>query len=131
MRKIIKAALIAMLVSFPCPVQSGQEARMWVESYEEAQKIAAEENRDIYVVFEGRSCVWCQKQKEVLASEEAGKFLSKFVVCVLNVSTHKDLGKKYKVSGIPDHRVFDYAGNQEKSQVGYMSAEDLEKFLSP
>ncbi len=90
------------------------------KSYDEALKIAKEEDKNVYVLFGADYCSWCIKQKNVLSSNLVSNGLSNYVVCYVDILKEKDLASKYKIKSVPVNMIIDDNENVLKTKVGYM-----------
>ena len=97
-----------------------------VLSYEDALILAKNNNKNIYVLFTGESCSWCQKQKEVLLDPKVVDRLKNYVVAFVDIE-RKDLTKKFKVRSIPDHFILTKDEMIIKNKTGY---QDKKSFLN-
>lgn len=70
--------------------------------------VSLSENNDmpILLVFVGDSCVYCEKLKQDLKdNENLKKTLDNYIICFIDIDTHRDLMKEYRVKTIPDSRI--------------------------
>lgn len=102
---------------------------MEVKTHDEALSVAKAENRDIYVLFGGDHCPWCDRQKSVVFAPNMEQALSGFVVLRLDVSKDRDLAKKYGVRSIPVNILLDSDGDVLKKRVGYMNESKFRRWL--
>lgn len=100
-----------------------------IHSYEDALRVAKDSESDVYVLFVGNKCEWCERQKAVMVDPRVVEGLKSFVVAYVNVSENKELAKKHAVRLVPTHLILDADGEPLKKFAGHQSAEDLLKWL--
>lgn len=93
---------------------------MELHSYRDAMDLAKEQGRKVYVLFGGDHCPWCQKQKDVLLKEDVIAALSGYVLCYVDVSSDRDIARKYRIRTMPVNMVLDSDESIVKKSVGYM-----------
>ena len=110
MKKTILSTLIAV---FCTGMLCAGTPEGWTSDFAAAQKLAAKENKLMYVLFTGSDwCPYCVKlQKNVLSKDGFRKFAKDNLVLVYidfpkntkadNPEANEKLAKKYKVEGFP------------------------------
>lgn len=115
-RKLVLAFLFSL--PFPC---LGAEFVSW----EEASRVAKETDSKIYLFITGENCPWCDRQKEVLATDRVSRALSGFLA--VRVDARSEVAKRYRGRIVPLNMVLDSDGSVIKKNAGFM---DEERFLS-
>lgn len=108
------------------------EAKGWLHSFEDAQKMALSNNQLIVVDFWAIWCGPCKKMdRDAWHDEEVQKRLDYFVPLKLDVDRERMLFSKYGTGSIPDVFILDGNGKILKHHMGYMNAHQLKNFLDP
>ncbi len=107
----------------------------WTDDFESAKKLAAETNRDLFVLFTGSDwCSWCMRlEKEVISQNGFTEKLSeKFVPVFIDIPRNKallselaaeqnpKLVERYRVEGFPTVLIMDAEGFTF-AQTGYQA----------
>lgn len=100
-------------------------------SYEDAMAVAQKQDRNLYLVFKGKWCGWCEKQDVTLKDEKVAAAMDGMVFYAVDLGARRDLAKKYGVTSIPAHRFLAPGGEVIRSHVGYMDADEVADFLKP
>lgn len=120
------------LIVVPVTGQEPKEtAHLEVSSYEDALSVAKENGRQVYLIFKGEGCVWCERQAEEILKPESNEAMNGLVVCTVDIHKRKDLRSKYMVKVVPSHRLLDSEGGVIRSASGYLNSSGLEEFLAP
>lgn len=117
-RKVLSSAM-------PDTKLSGQ----WQHSFEEAQRIAAEQHVPLIVHFEA---VWCgpcrQMESSVLSKNEVSQQLAtSFVGVRVNADQHSTLVSKYAVSSLPTEIIL---GHDGKELARFVGIADLDSYVA-
>ena len=108
-----------------------QEIDLNPESYEEALKMAEENDKKIFLFFTGDYCVWCKKMKsETLSDKEIQNLLSKYIVYHVDVMKEKDVRNKYNIKGIPNYFIIDKDEKVLKSGKGYKGKSSFANWIN-
>ncbi len=100
------------------------------ESYEEALKMAKEQNKKIFLFFSTETCHWCVKMKEnTLSDDDIKSILSEYVVYYADASKEIELRRKYNVSGIPNYFIVDKNEKIVKHGIGYKGEESFKGWI--
>jgi thioredoxin-related protein len=120
-RRLFGFCLISAAFFFSSASASGLEFL----SYEDAVSVARSEGKDVYVLFGGEECPWCNKQKDVLAKDSVVRSLSRYVVCYVDTGDREDLARRYRVRAIPVSVLIDADERVVRKNVGYMDESKL------
>ncbi|HSI82943.1 MAG: thioredoxin family protein [Candidatus Methylacidiphilales bacterium] len=126
----ILAAVCVLLVSLASFAHAGEG---WIEDFEQAKKLAKEQNKLILADFTGSDwCGWCIKlDKEVFSRPAFQSYVKdKYVLLKLDYprkstqsdeikKQNKELGRTYAIRGYPTVLILDAEGNK-KGQLGYV-----------
>lgn len=131
MRKGLFAFVVCAL-GFSSHAEDPKDAvHLEAASYEEAIQIAQKQERNLYLIFKGKWCSWCEKQDETLKDEKISRSMNGMVFYVVDLGSRRDLAKKYGVTSVPSHRFLAPDGKVIKSHVGYMDVDGVVDFLKP
>lgn len=123
-------AVLFGVCSFVAHAEKPKEAAHLVaSSYDEAMEIAEKQDRNVYLLFKGNPCVWCERQAVELKDPDVVEAMDGMVFYVVDAYARKDLRNKYGVTSVPSHRLLDPKGETLKSHVGFMDAKMLVEFL--
>lgn len=117
---------IFLLVCFCLPARGGDLVSY---QYKDAIALARQTDQQIYLVFFGQECPWCDKQKEVLVEEQIVKVLNKYLVVFVDIKEEAELAKSYRVRSIPCHFIINFNEKIIKKTTGYQDTDKLEKFI--
>jgi thioredoxin-related protein len=134
--KMIKSVLVLFLISGVFSFAEVNETVNWV-SIEEAQEIAKNENKMIFIDFSAEWCGWCKvMDKNTFSDAEVAAFMNeKFSSVRLDYDseetfeffgekyTARELGAKYKVPGLPTILLVSHDNKKSKTLVGYKKPE--------
>ncbi|MCK4998791.1 MAG: thioredoxin family protein [Anaerohalosphaera sp.] len=131
--EVEKAAVTEPAKEPVAETEPAAEKDIWIQDYEKAIKLAADQGKDIIMDFTGSDwCGWCIKlDKEVFTQQTfIDEIPKKFVLLKLDyprnksilteevIAQNKDLKNKYSVSGFPTIFVTDAAG-KPYAKTGY------------
>lgn len=130
----MKAAAIALFLVLPL---SAQGAR-WEQSLEAAKKRAQVEKKVIFLDLWAEWCGPCQAlKKNVFPTSEAQAVLKKVIPLEVMVEKRdgtpmpegQALAKKFHLQAFPSLFILDAQGNVVRTNVGYLDAKGLAKFI--
>lgn len=102
----------------------------WIEDYDEAVKIAQEQNKRIYMLIVSENCRWCKKfERTTLKDEKLLQRLSKQYVILRLSREMDDIPSKFKTTPIPRHYFLSNSGEVIFPVVGYRDVETFNSFL--
>ena len=102
----------------------------WIEDYDEAVKIAQEQNKRIYMLIVSENCRWCKKfERTTLKDEKLLQRLSKQYVILRLSREMDDIPSKFKTTPIPRHYFLSNSGDVIFPVVGYRDVETFNSFL--
>jgi thioredoxin-related protein len=127
-----KILLLSLFVCFAlCAKSKAEPSRalsLEILTYEDAVIMANNNDCEIYVLFVGSHCSWCEKQKAVLMDPEVINSLKKYVIAFIDIE-RKDLTRKFKVRSIPDHFILTKDEKIRKNKTGYQDKKNLLKMI--
>ena len=102
----------------------------WVENYDDAVKIAQEQNKRIYMFIVSEDCRWCKKfERTTLENEKLLQRLSKQYVLLHLSRDLDDIPSKFKTTPVPRHYFLSSDGEVIFPVVGYRDVETFNNFL--
>jgi thioredoxin-related protein len=120
--------LIVLLLCFSFSsigMTKDSEAIIIYENYNAAVSIAEEENKPLLLILSADWCVYCDKLKlEVLTNNE----VNPYVVCVIDVDHNKDLAKKFKFKVLPTSIIIN-EGKETKRKTGFQGKKEYLRWL--
>lgn len=134
-RHLIFFSLLAVLylLLLGCAKEKPQASAelVWLNSFDEALKIASKKDMMIMVDFYAYWCGWCKKldettyrDKDVIAKGE------NFIKVRIDADSERDLALKYRISGLPTILFIDSTGREIHRVVGYRPPEDFAKEMA-
>ena len=100
------------------------------QSYEEALKMAKEQDKTVFLFFSTESCGWCVKMKQnTLSDDDVKKILSDYIIYYADASKEVELRRKYDVSGVPNYFIIDKNEKIIKEGIGYKGEESFKKWI--
>jgi thioredoxin-related protein len=102
----------------------------WMNSLEDAQKIAIATDRLILVDFWATWCGPCKKmEKESWSDEEVQKITQAYIPLKVDLDKRTPLARKFGVNAIPLVLIMDGNGEMIYKQLGYMDKSELSEIL--
>lgn len=96
---IMKKILFLLLVSTSLPARAQQKAKPAREILSAAYKRAAEEHKNVFVIFQASWCGWCRKMDASMADSSCKKFFDDNYVTVHLTVHENDENKKNENPG--------------------------------
>ncbi len=130
----MKAALIALFLALPVSAQGVK----WEQSLATAKKRAQSENKVIFLDLWAEWCGPCQAlKKNVFPTTQAQAALKKVIPLEVMVEKQdgtpmpegKALASQFNLRAFPSLFILDAKGNLLRSHVGYLSPEELARFI--
>ena len=102
------------------------------KTYSEALKMSKEHNRPIFLFFGAHWCHWCQQMRNgtLSDSEVKNKLATEYIVYFVDTDKHRNLARKFKISGIPVSMIISEDEKEVAKHSGAMSKQDFMNFLS-
>ena len=125
-----KTILFGLFAAFCAMTLAAATPEGWTSDFEAAKKLAAKENKHMYVLFTGSDwCPYCVKlNKNVLSKDKCKKFAKDNLVLVYidfprrskadNPEANEKLAKQYDVDGFPTAKVMTPDGKVVTEIVG-------------
>ncbi len=97
----------------------------------EAEQIATEQNKDIFVVFKSDVCGWCDKlEQETLADERIiSKLDEKYVTAIIDIDKQPDVARAYNVAVTPIMLFLDNNGTEKARLNGFYGPQELVEYM--
>ena len=108
---------------FVCSISYGEFV---LDSLTEAKELAQLTKQNVLVIFGSDDCAFCQKLKTDL-SDKLMSSVDTYIVCYIDLKTQPDMKEEFKVSVIPDSRIF-ISDSFRSKYIGY-NKETYEKWL--
>ncbi len=128
MRKVISLCIVVLLslllVACEKERSRGTLQVAWMNSFEEALKIAKEKNRPVMIDFYADWCGWCHRLDSDTYTD--GNVVSKskeFVNLKIDADTEREIVQRYRITGLPTILFIDYTGREIHRIVGYKPPE--------
>ncbi len=101
------------------------------DDFTEAINQAQSENKNIVLIFDQDSCVYCDILKEnTLADEKViDELNTNYILVIVNVNEEPELAAKYNVYGTPLTVILDSNQNQIGRIEGYVDADEFLEML--
>jgi len=102
----MKKLLILFLLLFNSSLYCKED--VWVHNYDEALRLAKEQNKDIYLFIGADVCNFCEKyKKQTLSKQEVMKRLRKDYIPLYLSRDQHFIPKQYEKYGVPRHYFLD------------------------
>jgi len=102
----------------------------WLNSFEDAQKLALAQNKLIVVDFWATWCGPCLKMdRESWSDPAVENLMQSFVPVKIDIDKQKSLARSYGINAIPDVFIMDGNGEIIHHHKGYMNSNDLKREL--
>jgi thioredoxin-related protein len=134
MKHVMMALFFACfaLVSAGSPVDAlSAETISWY-SYDEGLARAKTEQKKVYINFHADWCGYCHKmERETFKDNQVIAYLNKNYIPVrIDSDKQKDLARKYRVRGLPDHVFLAETGETIGNQPGFLGPRDFMKIIT-
>ncbi|EJL75099.1 thioredoxin family protein [Chryseobacterium populi] len=98
-------------------------SQIWVNSLDEAKKVAKTTNKFILLDFNASWCKPCKKMETDFWYNTAYKStLDKFIIVPIDIDTNRDVAQNYNVSSIPDVKLVDINGDVIHQTLGFQNS---------
>jgi thiol-disulfide isomerase/thioredoxin len=103
-------------------------SQIWVNSFEDAKKMAKATNKFILVDFNATWCKPCKMmESEFFKNPKYKENLDKFIAVSVDIDAERGLASEYGVSSIPNVKVMDITGDVIHEVLGYEGATSSDK----
>jgi thiol-disulfide isomerase/thioredoxin len=99
-----------------------------LSSIEETQKLSKLTNKPALIIFGADYCQFCQVLKQDILANQLNPSIDKYIICYVDTEDNPDLKNKYKISSIPDSRIF--IDNKQVSKTTGYSKDTYIKWLN-
>jgi|688.fasta_scaffold139653_3 thiol-disulfide isomerase/thioredoxin len=99
-----------------------------LSSMEETQKLSKLTNKPALVIFGADYCKFCQILKQDILTNQLSPSINEYIICYIDVKDNLNLKNKYKISSIPDSRIF--IDNEQVSKTTGYSKDTYKKWLN-
>lgn len=125
MKKILLLAILLIIFS------NRVQARQFIDSYENAKKLAIATNKFILVDFWATWCGPCKRMDaESWSDSEVIKVMNNYVPLKIDIDRERTLANKYGIRSIPDVFIIDPNGEIVYEQKSYMNKNGVLKLLN-
>lgn len=123
MNKFFKLYLIFILSTFFVVNISDLYAKppIVVSTINDGLILSKDIKQKFIIIFKNENCIYCNKLVKDISDDP--EMLSDTIICYIDIKENKDIVKEYKVSTIPDSRLYDN-GNFIKRIIGYSGKKD-------
>lgn len=90
-----------------------------LSSLEETYKLSEATKKPALVIFGSDYCKFCNSLKQDILNKKLSPHIDKYIICYIDIKQKPDLKTHYKVSSIPDSRIF-VNGKESKTTKGYV-----------
>ncbi|GAB6097631.1 thioredoxin fold domain-containing protein [Desulfatiferula olefinivorans] len=134
----MKHVMIALFFVFSALLVPGHvhealsaETISW-HSYDDGMARAKAEQKKVYINFHADWCGYCHKmERETFKDGQVIAYLNKNYIPVrIDSDKQKDLARKYRVRGLPDHVFVAETGETIGNQPGYLGPRDFMKVIT-
>lgn len=134
MRLVLTQLILPLLLILVATTALAEEkkSKLWVSSYEQARKIAQQEDRPILLHFYASWCIPCQRmEREVLNSTIVAKELGQKVLAVkIDSDKRPDLVRQFGIQSLPTDLFVDPNGRILGNATGFRSERDYITLVS-
>lgn len=103
-------------------------SQIWVNSLDEAKKVAKATNKFILLDFNATWCKPCKKmEKDYWYNASYKPTLDKFIIVPVDIDINRDIAQNYNVRSIPDVKLVDINGEVIHQTLGFQNAEYFNK----
>lgn len=134
MKHIMMALFFACfaLVSLGQPVTARSAETISWHSFDEGMTLAKTAQKKVYINFHADWCGYCHKmERETFKDGQVIAYLNKhFIPVRVDSDKQKDLARKYRVRGLPDHVFVAENGETIGNQPGFLGPKDFMKIIT-
>lgn len=126
------AAIVSML-HLGCAKEKREASAdlVWLESFDEALRIAGQKNKMVMIDFYADWCGWCKRLDETTYRDKDVIAKGKDLVNVrIDADREHELVRRYKISGLPTILFIDSTGKEIHRVVGYRPPQDFVKEMA-
>ena len=125
-RCFVNALALALMGVMAWTAQVSAAEITWAKSFDEAFKLAKEQNLPIMIDVYTDWCGWCKKlDKDVYSADNVVTLSKRFICLKLNPENDKEHGDLFKVEGYPTIIFLD-ANKKELNRItGYLPPDDF------
>ncbi len=97
------------------------------DNYEQSLENAKVENKSIVLIFNQKSCSWCEvfKRNTLENHDVIDRLNSKFITVVVDINKNPEVASKYSVYGTPTIIFLDSNTNEIKRNEGYLPPDEF------
>lgn len=97
------------------------------DNYEQSLENAKVENKSIVLVFDQKSCSWCEvfKRNTLENQEVIDNLNSKFITVIVDINKNPEVASKYSVYGTPTIIFLDNNANEIERNEGYLPPDEF------
>lgn len=97
------------------------------DNYEQSLENAKVENKSIVLVFNQKSCSWCEvfKRNTLENQEVIDNLNSKFITVIVDINKNPEVASKYSVYGTPTIIFLDSNANEITRNEGYLPPDEF------
>lgn len=111
--------------------REGSAELVWLDSFDEAVRIADQKNKMIMIDFYADWCGWCKRLDETTYKDADVIAKGKNLINVrIDADREHELVKRYKISGLPTILFIDSTGKEIHRVVGYRQPQDFVKEMA-
>ncbi|MBR0270620.1 MAG: thioredoxin fold domain-containing protein [Methanobrevibacter sp.] len=131
MKRIMLILMILAILSIGISAGFAKDTLNSTDDFTEAINQAQSENKNIVLIFDQDSCVYCDILKEnTLADEKViDELNTNYILVIVNVNEEPELAAKYNVYGTPLTVILDSNQNQIGRIEGYVDADEFLEML--
>ena len=124
---VVVVALSLMSVNIISADNSLENSLNISDNYEQSLENAKVENKSIVLVFDQKSCSWCEAfKKNTLENPDVIDNLnSKFITVIVDINKNPEVASKYSVYGTPTIIFLDSDANEIKRNEGYLPPDEF------
>jgi len=97
--------------------------------FDEAKRLAVENNRPIFLIFGADWCGWCKKLEADLDEDNADTIFEKWIVVSIDVDDNPDIASQFQVGSLPNLQILDSTGEVIAMSIGYLDPTELGQWL--
>lgn len=126
----MKLKLPALVLFLSFSTAFSNPGNVWLNSFEDAQKLAIATNKLIFVDFTAPWCAPCRKmEREAFSDPEISALMQNYVLLKVDFDNNMSMRSRYGVKGIPYAFIIDSQGEIVNKQLGYTGKDEVQKLL--